>query len=94
MLTSATYAMEREVPAETLALADRIWFGDERPFLTARQSWTRLQEKLGRWETQLEAERSALAQAILGIELGDTITAMQGRPAPAPVGHASHPLRR
>jgi hypothetical protein len=78
MLTNATYAIEREIPAETLALADRIWFGDERPFQTARQCWTRLQDELARWETQLDAERCSLAQAILGIEPGDTITAMQG----------------
>jgi hypothetical protein len=52
MLSSATYAMEREIPAETLALADRIWFGDERRFQTARQSWTRLQDELERCETQ------------------------------------------
>jgi hypothetical protein len=78
MLTSAAYKIEREVPAETLALADRIWFGDERPFQTARERWTRLQYELSSWETQLEAERSSLAQAILGIEIGDTITTMQG----------------
>ncbi len=78
MLTSSTYAIEREIPAETLALADRIWFGDERPFQTARQCWTRLQDELSRWETQLDAERCSLAQVILGIEPGDMITAMQG----------------
>jgi hypothetical protein len=94
IVSRATYGMERDIPPERLALADRIWFGDERPFQTARQAWTRLQDELERWETQLEAERSALVQAILGIEVGDTVDGHPGRPTPAPLSYASHPLRR
>lgn len=75
MLSQAAYDMERTVPDEKLALAERIWFGEERPFLSARQAWKRLEDELERWELQLEAERSALARSILGIEVGDIVTA-------------------
>jgi hypothetical protein len=74
MLTRAAYDMERTVPDDKLALAERIWFGEERPFSSARQAWKRLEDELERWETQLEAERSALALSILGIEVGDIVT--------------------
>lgn len=75
MLVQATYDMDRTIPDEKLAIAERIWFGGERPFLSARQAWKRLEDELERWELQLEAERSALAQSILGIEIGDIVTA-------------------
>lgn len=75
MLVQATYDMDRTIPNEKLAIAERIWFGEERPFLSARQAWKRLEDELERWELQLEAERSALAQSILGIEIGDIVTA-------------------
>lgn len=75
MLSNAARAMERNVPSETLALADRIWFGAERPFRSARDAWARIEEELDQWETELEAERSAMARAILGIDVGDIVTA-------------------
>jgi hypothetical protein len=37
MMSHAAYAIEREVPDERLAIADRMWFGKEQPFLAARQ---------------------------------------------------------
>lgn len=78
MLSEAAYAMDRAVPDEKLSIAERIWFGDDRPFLSARQAWTRLQDELERWEQQLEAERSALAQSILGIGIGDIVASGSG----------------
>jgi hypothetical protein len=75
MMTRAAYAMERDVPDEKLALADRILFGGERPFRSAREAWIRLENELENWDTELEAERSALARSILGIEVGDIVTA-------------------
>lgn len=78
MMTHVTYAIEREVPDETLAIADRIWFGAERPFLSARQAWRRLDEELERWETELETERSALARSILGVDVGGIVTTRDG----------------
>lgn len=80
MLSSATYAMERQVPGETLRLADRIWFGRERPFGAAREAWARVEDQLASWEADLEAERSALAQSILGVSIGDiVVTEARGR---------------
>lgn len=73
MLSNAACAMERNVPEEMLTLADRIWFGAERPFRSAREAWKRVSEELDQWEAELEAERSAVAQSILGIEIGDTV---------------------
>jgi hypothetical protein len=73
MLSRAAYDMERTVPDGKLAIAERIWFGGERPFLSARPAWKRLEDELERWETQLEAERSALAHSILGVEVGDIV---------------------
>lgn len=78
MLANAAYAIEREVPDETLALADRIWFGSERPFRTARAAWRHLEGQLELWDTELESERAALAQAILGIDPGDVVVAHRG----------------
>ncbi|MES0057285.1 hypothetical protein NKJ66_27285 [Mesorhizobium sp. M0078] len=74
MVSSAAYEMEREVPGEILAVADRIWFGKKRPFQTAREAWRHLEDELERWEKELEAERSDLARSILGIGPGDIIT--------------------
>ncbi|MBZ9974211.1 MULTISPECIES: hypothetical protein [unclassified Mesorhizobium] len=80
MLSGAARAMERNVPNDTLALADRIWFGVERPFRSARDAWSRIEEELEQWETELEAERSAVAKSILGIDIGDIVTGqVQGR---------------
>lgn len=73
MLHRAAYDMERTVPHEKFAVAERLWFGDVRPFLSARQAWKHLEDELERWELQLEAERSALAQSILGIGIGDIV---------------------
>lgn len=78
MLSHAAYEMEREVPGEILAVADRIWFGEQRPFQTAREAWRSLEDELERWQTELEAERSDLARSILGIGPGDIVT-MQSR---------------
>lgn len=78
MLSEATYAMDRTVPDEKLSIAERIWFGEERPFLSARQAWTRLQDELECWEQQLDAERTALAQSILGIGVGDIVSSGSG----------------
>ncbi|MCA0050636.1 RWP-RK domain-containing protein [Mesorhizobium sp. B283B1A] len=80
MLSGAARAMERNVPNDTLALADRIWFGADRPFRSARDAWSRIEEELEQWETELEVERSAVAKSILGIEIGDIVTGqVQGR---------------
>ncbi len=78
MVTSSAYAIEREVPDETLAIADRLWFGPERPFLSAREAWRRLDGELERWDAELEAERSTLAQDILGIQTGDIVAFQNG----------------
>lgn len=75
MISHATYAIERQVPDDKLLLADRIWFGRERPFRSAREALARIEDELADWETELEAERSALAQSILGIEIGDIVAA-------------------
>ncbi len=75
MISRATYAIERQVPDDELLLADRIWFGRERPFRSAREALARLEDELADWETELEAERCALAQSILGIEMGDIVAA-------------------
>ncbi len=74
MISNAAYTIEREAPDETLAVADKIWFGGERPFQSARNAWERVSEELERWKTELETERSTLAHSILGIEVGDIIT--------------------
>ena len=75
MISHATYAIERQVPDDKLLLADRIWFGRERPFRSAREALARIEDELADWETELEAERSALAQSILGIEIEDIVAA-------------------
>ncbi len=80
ILSNAARAMERNVPNDALALADRIWFGTERPFQSARHAWTRIEEELERWETELDVERSTVASSILGIDVGDILTTHnQGR---------------
>lgn len=74
MLFRAAYDMKRAVPDEKFAIAERIWFGEERPILSARQAWKCVEDELERWELRLEAERSALAHSVLGIEVGDIVT--------------------
>ncbi|MDK1389974.1 hypothetical protein QN224_32130 [Sinorhizobium sp. 8-89] len=81
MMLNAAYAIEREVPNEMLAIADRLWFGEMRPFSAAREAWRLIEGELERWEGELEIERSMLAQAVLGIEPGDIVTSEnRGRP--------------
>jgi hypothetical protein len=77
MLTNAAYALDRSVPNETLAMADRIWFGSERPFRAAREAFVLIESDLERWEQQIEAERSQLAQAVLGVRPGDIVASQQ-----------------
>jgi hypothetical protein len=62
MLTEATYSIDRAIPDEKLSLAERIWFGEERPFLTARRAWTLLEDELERWQQDLDAESVALVR--------------------------------
>ncbi|MCO6185219.1 hypothetical protein [Rhizobium sp. L1K21] len=75
MISNTAYGMEREMPGQTLALADSIWFGKEGRFRVARDAWAHVQDEMERWETELEAERSALARSILGVEAGDIVVA-------------------
>jgi hypothetical protein len=74
MMSTAAYAMQREVPGEILSVVDRLWFGEERPFQAARDAFRHVETELERWDTELEAERSALARSILGIVPGDIVT--------------------
>ncbi|KQZ96115.1 hypothetical protein ASD74_24095 [Rhizobium sp. Root564] len=75
MLSTAAYSIQKEVlPGEFLSVADRLWFGDERPLQVARDAFRHIKTTLERWETELEAERSALALSILGILPGHIVT--------------------
>ncbi|TBZ68769.1 hypothetical protein E0H64_13935 [Rhizobium leguminosarum bv. viciae] len=74
MMSTAAYAMQKEVPGEFLSVVDRLWFGEERPFQAARDAFRHVETELERWETELEAERLALARSILGIVPGDIAT--------------------
>lgn len=74
LMSRATYAIEKEVPDDRLAIAEKIWFGSERPFQSARKAWKRLEEELDQWSTELDAERAALAKSVLGVEIGDIVT--------------------
>ncbi|MGO4352592.1 hypothetical protein AB4Z25_11725 [Rhizobium sp. RAF36] len=77
MITNAAYALDRSVPNEILAMADRIWFGDDRPFQAAREAFAHIETDLERWEQEIEAERSHLAQAVLGVRPGDIVASQQ-----------------
>lgn len=77
MITNAAYALDRSVPNETLAMAERIWFGADRPFRAAREAFAQIETDLERWEQQIEAERSQLAQAVLGTRPGDIVAFQQ-----------------
>ncbi|MBB3319938.1 hypothetical protein FHT77_005856 [Rhizobium sp. BK181] len=58
-------------------MADRIWFGADRPFQAAREAFAPIETDLERWEQQLETERCQLAQAVLGVKLGDIVASQQ-----------------
>lgn len=77
MITNAACAMDRSVPNDVLAMADRIWLGAKRPFQAAREAFLQIEEDLEQWEQQLEAERSNLARSILGVQPGDTVTSQR-----------------
>ncbi len=74
-LSTTAYEMERAVPDERLAMADRLWFGngEKGPFVTARRAWRELEQDMERWEESLEAERAELCRDVLGIEKGDIV---------------------
>lgn len=75
MLSITAYDMEKAIPDERLALADRLWFGegDKGPFITARRAWRRLEDDIERWKESLEAEQAELCRDILRIEKGDIV---------------------
>lgn len=77
MITNAAYALDRSVPSETLAMAERIWFGADRPFRAAREAFDHIETDLERWEQQIESERSQLAQAVLGVKPGDIVASQR-----------------
>lgn len=74
-LVATLYDMERGIPDDRLALADRLWFGegDSGPFLSARRAWRKMEERLEIWEMSLEAEKAELCRDVLGIEKGDIV---------------------
>ncbi|WP_246655243.1 hypothetical protein [Rhizobium laguerreae] len=74
LISKATSPVQNEVPPEILSVVERLWFGEERPFKAARDSLRHVEGELERWEGELEAERSLLAQPILGIRVGDIVT--------------------
>ena len=73
MLSRAAYSVDRSIPSEILGMADRIWFGDARPFQTAREALSHIENELERWDEQLEVERRLLAQSILEVAPGDIV---------------------
>lgn len=73
ILERSIYALEREIPDEQIAIADRIWFGADYPLLNARRAWDRMSDEMERWGEELEAERADLCCAILDIALGDIV---------------------
>lgn len=74
LVSNATCPIQNEVPPEVLSIVERLWFGQERPFKAAREALRHVETELERWEKELEAERSSLAQSILGIVPGDIVT--------------------
>lgn len=48
MLERSTYALERDIPDDQIAIADRIWFGGDHPMLKARRAWDRLSDEMER----------------------------------------------
>lgn len=77
IVASAAYAMDRSVPNDVLAMADRIWFGADRPFQAAREAFVHIEGDLERWDRELEAERSHIAQSILGVRPGDIVASQR-----------------
>lgn len=63
--------LERAVPDERLALLDRLWHGDQGPFLAARKAWRSLEGEMNRWEAALDAEQRDICRDVLGLEVGD-----------------------
>jgi len=74
MMSTAAYAIQKEVLGEILSVVDRLWFGEEGPFQVARDAFRHVETELERWDTELESARSALARSILGIVPGDIVT--------------------
>ncbi len=77
MLERSTYALERDIPDDQIAIADRIWFGGDHPMLKARRAWDRLSDEMERWGEEIEAERADLCCTILGITVGDILVQSQ-----------------
>ena len=76
IVSSTVYKIERAVPDEHLAIADRLWFGKEGgPFTTAHRASVDIENELGRWETAIEEQRATLCVDVLGVRIGDTVVA-------------------
>lgn len=77
MLERSYYALQRDIPDEQIAIADRIWFGAGYPMWNARRALDRLSDEIERWGEEIEAERADLCCSIMGIDLGDILVQLQ-----------------
>ena len=59
-------------------MADRLWFGTERPFTAARQACAQLDDELKRWGAEIQHESAAICRDVLGVRRGDTVVASVG----------------
>ncbi len=79
LLNASLYEMERAVPDERLALAERIWFGKQGPFVAARNASQSIEQEMDRWEAALEAKKQELCREILKIDIGDVAVMPAGK---------------
>jgi hypothetical protein len=96
-LADSAYDMDRVIPDDRLALFDRLWSGrgEDGPLIAARKAWREIEADLDRWDRELESERLALCQDVLGISIGDIVLVQSaGKPLRVAVkGMSVHVLK-
>ncbi|NHA14632.1 hypothetical protein [Thioalkalivibrio sp. XN279] len=79
------------VPADEVALFERIWAGANGPgpITQAKEAWRNLEDELENWRAGIEAEQESICRQLLGVSPGDiVVTEQQGRTVRIRVTHA------
>jgi len=75
-ISDSTGWIEPNLPSQTIALMDRLWFdrGQGSPFKKQIQRSKELEDTLEEWDAIIEEEKSELVRDVLGISAGDDVS--------------------
>lgn len=90
-LSDSAHGIESSIPDRTIALMERLWFGQEDggPFNEQIRKYAELEQTIDDWERIIEDEKTELIRDVLGISAGDDVSFVrQGKAIRMRVQHA------